>query len=246
MMEQGSLADLLTLAKSGDDNKLGEMMAMMNGGMGGQQWMWWILIILFAFGGFGNSMFGRNMAPNGLDNANQLILEKLNGMSVEQCGQFSRVGNGICDSTYAITNAVRDARDAASKCCCETNLNIERSTNAAQRATDALSHQLSDCCCQTQLRMQDLATGIREQATANHFQNQQEFCDIKTRMAANHCETLAAIQANQAAIIGYMTQEKISGLERENAALTMQLSQNAQTRAIIEALSKTSTTTPAA
>ena len=28
MMEQGSLADLLTLAKSGDDNKLGEMMAM--------------------------------------------------------------------------------------------------------------------------------------------------------------------------------------------------------------------------
>lgn len=53
MMEQGSLADLLTLAKSGDDNKLGEMMAMMNGGMGGQQWMWWILIILFAFGGFG-------------------------------------------------------------------------------------------------------------------------------------------------------------------------------------------------
>lgn len=190
-------------------------------------------------------MFGRNMAPNGLDNANQLILEKLNGMSVEQCGQFSRVGNGICDSTYAITNAVRDARDAASACCCETNLNIERASNANQRATDALSHQLSDCCCQTQLRMQDLATGIREQATANQFQNQQEFCDIKTRMAANHCETLAAIQANQAAIIGYMTQEKISGLERENAALTMQLSQNAQTRAIIDALSKT-TTTPAA
>lgn len=26
MMEQGSLADLLTLAKSGDDNKLGELL----------------------------------------------------------------------------------------------------------------------------------------------------------------------------------------------------------------------------
>lgn len=32
-------------------------------------------LLLFAFGGFGNGMFGRNMAPNGLDNANQLILE---------------------------------------------------------------------------------------------------------------------------------------------------------------------------
>lgn len=152
MMEQGSLADLLTLAKSGDDNKLAEMMAMNGGAMGGQQWMWWILIILFAFGGFGNGMFG------------------------------NRGGAAMPNSA----------------------------------------------------------------ATSDTFQNQQEFCDIKTRMAANHCETLAAIQANQAAIIGYMTQEKISGLERENAALAMQLSQNAQTRAIIEALSKTSTTTPAA
>ena len=159
------------------------MMAMNGGAMGGQQWMWWILIILFAFGGFGNGMFG------------------------------NRGGAAMPNSAAT---------------------------------SDTLSHQLSDCCCQTQLRMQDHATGIREQATANQFQNQQEFCDIKTRMAANHCETLAAIQANQAAIIGYMTQEKISGLERENAALTMQLSQNAQTRAIIEALSKTSTTTPTA
>lgn len=38
MMEQGSLADLLTLAKSGDDNKLGEMMAMMNPYAGSCYW----------------------------------------------------------------------------------------------------------------------------------------------------------------------------------------------------------------
>lgn len=146
-MEQGSLADLLTLAKSGDGNKLAEMMAANGGMMGGQ---------------------------------------------------------------------------------------------------DMLSHQISNCCCNTQLRMQDLATGIREQATANQFANQQEFCNIKTQMASNQCEVLAAIQANQAAIIGYMTQEKISNLERENAALTMQLSQNAQTRAIIDALSTKTTTATAA
>lgn len=235
MMEQGSLADLLTLAKSGDNGKLGEMMAMMNnGGMGGQQWMWWILIILFAFGGLGNgALGGRNGAtiPNSAATSDTFqLMDRLNALD-----------NGLSDATYSLNNSIRDARDAAASCCCETNLNIERSANASQRATDALSHQLSDCCCQTQLRMQDLATGIREQATQNQFMNQQEFCDIKTRMASNHCETLAAIQANQAAIIGYMTQEKISGLERENAALNMQLSQNLQTRNIIEALSKGST-----
>lgn len=63
-------------------------------------------------------------------------------MSVEQCGQFARVGNGICDSTFAITNAVRDARDAASACCCETNLNLERMKNQVERGQDMLSHQL--------------------------------------------------------------------------------------------------------
>lgn len=247
-MEQGSLADLLTLAKTGDNDKLGEMMAMANGGFGGQQWMWWILIILFAFGGWGNGMFGRNnIAPEGLNNANQLILEKLNTMGVESCRQTAQLGNGIADSTFGITQSIQGTRDALSACCCETNLNIERMKNQVERGQDMLSHQLSDCCCQTQLRMQDLATGIREQATANQFANQQEFCDIKTRMAANHCETLAAIQANQAAIIGYMTQEKISHLERENAALAMQLSQNAQTRYIIESLRPgTTVTTPAA
>lgn len=75
---------------------------------------------------------------------------------------------------------------------------------------------------------------------------QGSLADLLTLAKSGDDNKLAAIQANQAAIIGYMTQEKISGLERENAALAMQLSQNAQTRAIIEALSKTSTTTPAA
>lgn len=247
-MEQGSLADLLTLAKSGSEPSMGEIMAMMNSNkdnMGGQQWMWWILIILFAFGGGGNGLFGNRAGmPNTAATSDTFqILDRINSVANQSQSQTATLGNGLCDTTYALTNNIRNAQEAAAKCCCETNLNIERAANANQRATDALSHQLSDCCCQTQLRMQDLATGIREQATQNQFINQQEFCDIKTRMAANQCEVLAAIQANQAAIIGYMTQEKISGLERENAALTMQLSQNAQTRAIVEALSKTTTAT---
>lgn len=52
-------------------------------------------------------------------------------------------------------------------------------------------------------------------------------------------EMIAAIQANQSAIIGYMTQEKkICELERKNAALSLQISQNVQTTTILDALKK--------
>ena len=244
-MEQGSLADLLTLAKSGDSNKFAEMMAASGGMYGGQQWMWWLLIILFAFGGYGNGAFGRGNAvnwPNSAATSDTFqIMDRINATSSLLNAQTQTLSNGLCTTTYELNNSIRDVRDAMASCCCETNLNLEKMKNQVERGQDMLSHQIADCCCQTQLRMQDLATGIREQATANQFANQQEFCNIKTQMAANQCETLAAIQANQAAIIGYMTQEKIANLERENAALAMQLSQNAQTRTIIDALKPAST-----
>lgn len=241
-MEQGSLADLLTLAKSGNDSKMTDMLAMMNSnGAGGQQWMWWILILLFAFGRGGNMFGGGDTGNTAATSDTFQILDRINSVATQSATQTSGLANGMCDTTYTLTNAIRNAQDATTACCCETNLNIERLNNSILRGQDTLSHQLSDCCCQSQLRMQDLATGIREQATANQFNNLQEFCSVKTKMASDHCEVLAAIKANEAAIIGYMTQEKLHALERENAALALQISQANQTSALIEALKPTTT-----
>lgn len=38
------------------------------------------------------------------------------------------IQQGICDSTYALTNAINQTQHAISDCCCTTNNNIERST----------------------------------------------------------------------------------------------------------------------
>lgn len=38
------------------------------------------------------------------------------------------IQQGICDSTYALTNAINQTQHAISDCCCATNNNIERST----------------------------------------------------------------------------------------------------------------------
>lgn len=53
------------------------------------------------------------------------------------------------------------------------------------------------------------------------------------------CNTQRAIDASTDRILGFLTNEKICGLQAENAALTAQLSQNAQTRTLIDALRPT-------
>lgn len=55
-------------------------------------------------------------------------------------------------------------------------------------------------------------------------------------MATNTCAITNAINGGTQRILDYLCQEKISGLQAENALLTSQISQNAQTRQIIDTL----------
>lgn len=95
-----------------------------------------------------------------------------------------------------------------------TNQGICSSTYELARTMDGLSRQMSDCCCTTQRSIDALGTRMDS-----------GFCDIKTTM------------------INLDSQEQIRRLERENQALSFQLSQNAQTRSIIEALKSPTTNT---
>ena len=84
-------------------------------------------------------------------------------------------------------------------------------------AISDLGYRLQDCCCQTQRAIEG----------------------VNYNMAKNTCDITNAINASTQSILGYMTQEKISALQSENALLTAQLSQNSQTNTIINALRPT-------
>lgn len=58
-------------------------------------------------------------------------------------------------------------------------------------------------------------------------------------MAKNTCDIIRANQDNTREILNFLTGEKISSLQAENSALTAQLSQNAQTRTILDAVNRT-------
>lgn len=75
---------------------------------------------------------------------------------------------------------------------------------------NATQRQIADCCCATQR--------LIERST---------------------CDIVQAGNANTQRIIDFLTGEKISSLQAQNAALTAQLSQNSQTATLLNAINRT-------
>lgn len=117
------------------------------------------------------------------------------------------ISNGLCDGFYAVNSSLLSGFGGV-------NTAIMQSGYETRNAINGVSQQLASCCC-------DLSRGQERIA-----------CDIER-------STNAIVQsgaANTQRILDFLCNEKISALQSENALLTSQLSQNAQTRTIIEAL----------
>lgn len=81
-----------------------------------------------------------------------------------------------------------------------------------QAGFNALSRELADCCCTTQRAIDS----------------------VKYENAKNTCDIIRAGQDNTRAILDFLTSEKISSLQAENSGLKAQISNDRQTRTIID------------
>jgi hypothetical protein len=81
-------------------------------------------------------------------------------------------------------------------------------------STNDISRQLADCCCNTQRAIDS----------------------VNYNLAKSTCDITNNANTNTQRIIDMYTGDKIATLTAENAALTAQLSQNAQTRTLIDTL----------
>ncbi len=77
---------------------------------------------------------------------------------------------------------------------------------------NGLSRELGDCCCTTQRAIDS----------------------VKYENAKNTCDIIRAGQDNTRAILDYLTGEKIASLQAENSGLKAQISNDRQTRTIID------------
>ena len=188
-------------------------------GFGGDGWGWiWILLIFGIFnGGWGNGFGG--WGGNGVNGAGfqgYATRADINeGFAFNTLQRdVDAIQHGICDSTYALTNAINSGFSTAELSRCNQQAALMQQLNNIQ-------FQNQDCCCQTQRAIE------------------RGFADVNYNMATQACDTRNTIQnttrdilennnSNTRAILDFLTQDKISTLQAENQALKFQASQSAQ------------------
>ena len=118
-----------------------------NGGGFGDNGAFWLVLLFLFFGmsgnGFGRSDFGGAGATAAAQNE-ILLGQKFEGVS----NKLNEIGNGICNSTYAITNAVtnegRAMQTQLAECCCDTRLGIANLNAKIDQQTGQFTAMLKD------------------------------------------------------------------------------------------------------
>ena len=183
------------------DLSLGYMMGQSegnNGGFGGMfgEGLWAIIILaMLGFGGFGGGFGG--FGGGGFVNGALTRAELYDGFAMQNIDSAVRgVQQGICDSTYALNNAITSGFYGVDRGLCD------------------IGHQISDCCCTTQRNIDsvryDMATG---------------FCNLGNTIQSSIRDVIDNQNANYRGIMDFMVQEKLSSKDATIASLTNQLSQ---------------------
>ena len=177
------------------DLSLGYMMGQSegnnSGGFGGMfgEGLW--AIIILAMLGFGGGYGFGGFGGGGFVNGALTRAELYDGFAMQNIDSAVRgVQQGICDSTYALNNAITSGFYGVDRSVCD------------------LSHQLSDCCCTTQRNIDsvryDMATG---------------FCNLGNTIQSSIRDVIDNQNANYRGIMDFMVQEKLAGQAAEIAAL---------------------------
>lgn len=194
----------------------GEISPITGGGYGGMGWgdsSWWIIVLLiFGWGGFGRGYGGYGGASGAADN----YVLATDFATIER--KLDSISNGICDSTFALNNTVVNGFNNLGQ-------NIITQGYETRNAISGVSTQLASCCC-------DIQRALLE----NRYIDAKEACDTRNAIATSTRDILDGQRASTDAILGFLTNEKISALQARNAELSAQLSQQAQSAYLLEQL----------
>ena len=179
-----------------------------NSGFGG--WgdgLWAIIILAMIWGGNGWGGFGGGSNSPGFQGyATRADVNEAIAFNGVERG-ISNIQQGICDSTYALNNAITSGFN-------NTNVAMLQGFSGVDKSMCQLGYNLQDCCCQTQRAIDG----------------------VNYNMAKNTCDIIQAQNASTQRIIDYLTQNEITSLRTELTQAQAQLSQFNQTNNIVNAL----------
>ena len=196
---------------------------------GWNDWSWIIGLALVGglFGGWGGNGFGFGGNRGGYGGIADNYVLATDFATLER--KADSISNGICDSTFALNNTITTGNfntiNAITQAASGLNTALVQGFNGIDNAictlgynqaqlVNGLSRELSDCCCKTNLAIQDLK-----------YSNERQTCDLITNQ-----------NNNTRAILDYLTSEKISSLQAENAGLKAQISNDRQSAYLLSEL----------
>ena len=189
----------------------------------GADWIIWLIVIAAIFGnGWGFGGFGGNGGANGSGFQGWATRADINeGFALNnlQSG-ITAIQNGICDSTYALTNAINNGFSGAELSRCNQQAALMQQLNNIQ-------FQNQQCCCDNLAAIKDTRYDIATQA-----------CDTRNTIQNVTRDILENNNSNTRAILDFLTQDKISSLQAENQTLKFaasQANQNAVLQAAMDA-----------
>lgn len=205
MMDSGGVPFTMPVEPAGTANN--------GGGFGwGGDGAWWIIILfLFVFCGWGNGGWGGGFGGGGANSPGlQGLVTRADindgfAMNNLQSG-INAIQQGICDATYALTNAVNGGF---------SNMQLQICN---------LGSQLAQCCCDIRASIQDVK-----------YEMAQNTCNIINQMNMNNRDAIDNQNNGFRSILDYLCQEKIDAKNEKIAeqaaqiqALQLQASQAAQ------------------
>ena len=182
-----------------------------NGGFGGfSEGLWAVVILAMLFNGGGFGGFGGGGFNGALTRA-----ELYDGFATQNIDSAVRgVQQGICDSTYALTNAINGGFHGVDSAIC--NLGYQ-----TQAGFNTLGHQISDCCCTTQRAIDGV-----------NFNMATQFCNLGNTIQSGLRDVIDNANANYRGMMDFLVSEKLASKDARIAELTNALSQSNQNAVI--------------
>ncbi|MDY5942018.1 MAG: hypothetical protein SPJ28_00405 [Oscillospiraceae bacterium] len=186
---------------------------MMGGGFGGENGWWVILFIILLFG------WGRNGYGNNNGGVMDGYVLTSDFASVER--KLDAVNNGICDSTFALNNAINGGFATA-------ELSRANQQAALMQQLNAMQMQSQECCCENRAAIAQVRYDMATQA-----------CDTRNTVQTAARDIVENANANSRAILDFLTQSKLQDLQSANQELRLAASQAAQNNYLISQLRPT-------
>lgn len=183
---------------------------MMGGGVGGENGWWVILFIILLFG------WGRNGYGNNNGGVVDGYVLTSDFASVER--KLDAVNNGICDSTFALNNAINGGFATA-------ELSRANQQAALMQQLNAMQMQSQECCCENRAAIAQVRYDMATQA-----------CDTRNTVQTAARDIVENANANSRAILDFLTQSKLQDLQSANQELRLAASQAAQNNYLISQL----------